>query len=623
MPKFQRLIAFLFLATCVGLAKAAVPSECCYTTNSDSDNQYMNVTVYWYAAADHNYQYRVELTFPAVYTMQAAQPWQAPLGTVSCSKTSHNVYACSSRDSNIFYAVFDITAPDNHVGLTAAVSLRNDVGVYLPCTGATTCAAVPAIVDHSGTYDFGPFGGRRPKWFAIVLAGAGGVALALCAFIFVAIRSQVSHSGPENQVAARHDEKHGQIETQKAIQRAESLRRVPTIRQVQRDRTFGQTGTLLGGLPVVADIRDGRTYQAKTLIEGMIQTAHHDAEGVVPGPSGLHRSDTLRSAKSTRGFGGDYSPQRRDVESGGDLQRTESPRSFRKPLRNGGGGGGTYSPSVQDISPSRADLSRDGTVGGGGYPRGKATFMQIDPYGRYSGDQGPKVDEDGFSAVTRAKSAGSSRRQGGPQQNAGNNSGYQGDDSQHLGSAEKLRGSDENLADLKYQHQQSQRRHYDVQPSAGLPVSNYYDPISTDASKQRPKSARDRSGNAAAYYETAGNAGNVDPYSSTSATRRRPSMRHQPHQSSDNIANLQKTMDAQSAGRRKKSVNTRRVQDEEFNAHGENMRDRSYSSSAAQQLGKQEKMRDRAHSGGGTHQQQNEASERRQRSRATSKVAPM
>ncbi|KAJ3144219.1 hypothetical protein HDU89_008662 [Geranomyces variabilis] len=368
---WRRLTLSLALLALWIVGSEADISICCMTQDTDSSKTLLNLTVYWYEAAAYNYAYKISVKFPAAYTVPSAQPFRRPKGNVNCVQSSNNTFACSSTDITEFFAEFNMIAPSSYVALSANVQVLSSSMTWVPCDLSTSCAAVPFESPTAGTLDFGLFG-RRPKWFAVVLAAAGGIIIALLAFAALGIRNQMSAQGSEAEIAKRHAMTHGTIATDKAIARAESIRRAPTIRQVQHDRTFGASGTLVGGLAGVADIRETRTHgTARTLVDNIVQSAHHNAEGVVPTPIGIQRERSMRS-------------------------RAESPI-----IRQAAGVAGTTSngslPGSPVVSESRKQSSRRARKDGGEHPH----FISMDPYRRATGE-----DDGTDSAVSPSRSRG-------------------------------------------------------------------------------------------------------------------------------------------------------------------------------------------------------------------------
>ncbi|KAI9093531.1 hypothetical protein DFS34DRAFT_631150 [Phlyctochytrium arcticum] len=327
--------------------------ECCFTsvpTMQGQETFLLNVSVYWQLAASTMYHYEVTVNFPSTYLMNAAQPYRAPLGTVQCSNTptfaSKNIWACTSRDASILSAQFSMITPGNP-NLTPDVSLqfRNSEGQYNQCSLGTWC---PSVLEKSddGLLNFGPFG-RKPKWFAVVLAAGGGIILSLIAFGLLYLRGQRSALHSEVAVARRHEGPNGKEAPEMGIA-VPSLKRVPTIREAGHGTNFAGSGTLLGNLPNGGSSETLRPSK-NTLVGGMLHQAHLDAPLEPAQP--LTRTKSMRSVRSVRSVQSkdNFAPSVSDDEQ---LPTTDVYRTQSKRVHPAFATGDTWAPSELQRSKS-------------------------------------------------------------------------------------------------------------------------------------------------------------------------------------------------------------------------------------------------------------------------------
>ncbi|TPX71727.1 hypothetical protein SpCBS45565_g00897 [Spizellomyces sp. 'palustris'] len=222
--------------------------------------------------------------------MNAAQPFRAPVGTVVCGKESGNVWGCTSKDAKVFSAQFNMALTTQTGSPTTSVQIVDENDEYTLCTLSSWCE-IPSdntTKDDNDNINYGPFG-HHPKWFAIILAGAGGIALGAIVFGVLYYRNHRSHIATEVSLARRHEEQHG------PTVEAKEVKRVPTVRQARSGRDFAGSGTLLGGLPVSNDSSETLLHGRGTLIGGMLYQASVEP---IKG-DGLERSKSVRSVHDT------------------------------------------------------------------------------------------------------------------------------------------------------------------------------------------------------------------------------------------------------------------------------------------------------------------------------------
>ncbi|KND02404.1 uncharacterized protein SPPG_02871 [Spizellomyces punctatus DAOM BR117] len=293
--------------TVLGFA-ASCRADCCYTSTptTTQDQSLVNLTVYWSQASLTAYHYNVKVQFPVSNVMNAAQPFRAPVGTVVCEKEGENAWGCTSRDAKVFSAQFNMALTAAQTGSpSTTIRIGDENGEYTLCTLSPWCELPSDNTSNNDDINYGPFG-HHPKWFAIILAGAGGLALGAIVFGVLYYRNHRSHIGTEVSLARRHEEQHGPSQEAK-------IKRVPTVRQARSGRDFAGSGTLLGGLPgneSTETLISGRG----TLVGGMLYQASVEP---VKG-DGLERSKSIRSVHDTRSVAHDTS-----------LMRQKSTRSVR------------------------------------------------------------------------------------------------------------------------------------------------------------------------------------------------------------------------------------------------------------------------------------------------------
>ncbi|KAI9017284.1 hypothetical protein BC832DRAFT_588555 [Gaertneriomyces semiglobifer] len=262
----------------LGLLPGAI-GDCCYTGVSDVKPdepgvRLFNITV---QPATLSATIAVEVHFSPSYIMNPAQPYRAPIGTVACRHVAEsivsdlagpNIFQCTAMDATVFSAQFNMMIPAGSEDVPATVHLLDTSNQYQACSQREKCEAPATGPPSDELLDFGPLG-RRPKWFAVVLAACGGLLLALIWYLWVYYRNQVAVDSEDGSSSQKHlvgsMDSMGSMESDNQDLGPKPLQRVPTLRQAKLEEKFGQEGTLIG------TIKDKNTVQRKgTLMERII-----------------------------------------------------------------------------------------------------------------------------------------------------------------------------------------------------------------------------------------------------------------------------------------------------------------------------------------------------------------
>ncbi|KAJ3188013.1 hypothetical protein HDU85_006406 [Gaertneriomyces sp. JEL0708] len=276
----------------LGLLPGAI-GDCCYTGVPDvipdePGVRLFNITV---QPATLSATIVVEVHFSPSYIMNPAQPYRAPIGTVSCRHVADsivsdlagpNIFQCTAKDATgefvcgkeaaasrnesharvVFSAQFNMMIPVGSEDVSSTVHLLETSNQHQACLQREKCEAPATGLPSDGLLDFGPLG-RHPKWFAVVLAACGGFLLALIWYLWVYYRNQVALESDDGSSSQKHLVQSMESDNQDLVPKP--LQRVPTIRQAKLEEKFGQEGTLIG------TIKDKNTVQRKgTLMERII-----------------------------------------------------------------------------------------------------------------------------------------------------------------------------------------------------------------------------------------------------------------------------------------------------------------------------------------------------------------
>ncbi|KAJ3092557.1 hypothetical protein HK102_005837 [Quaeritorhiza haematococci] len=170
------------------------PKSCCYTVApiyQEPQRFQVNISVYSRSAiSDYDGVFSVLLDFPDDYMMSDAQPFRAPIGTVTCNPqpvsqgVKSNRFLCETApETPIFTALFDILTP-RLVG-EQTPSLENDVSMRdIVCQRKDSCPesqdAFKAFQQQSNPdlVDLGSLG-KHPRWKVIVVVASVATAMGI------------------------------------------------------------------------------------------------------------------------------------------------------------------------------------------------------------------------------------------------------------------------------------------------------------------------------------------------------------------------------------------------------------------------------------------------------------
>ncbi|KAJ1563841.1 hypothetical protein HK096_010770, partial [Nowakowskiella sp. JEL0078] len=157
---------------------------CCFTTSwlDETGDSQVNITAYASNAYTLGLSYSVIIGLSPTTTLYGAQPFRAPLGTVTCSEESSTSFnttqaklSCSSVDAIVFSATLLVVKGSENVELNVN---------GMTCTKSATCTLPvdTSAGSSSGIYVVGI--GYVKEWIFVLVLAAIGVVAAVIVYLF-------------------------------------------------------------------------------------------------------------------------------------------------------------------------------------------------------------------------------------------------------------------------------------------------------------------------------------------------------------------------------------------------------------------------------------------------------